>query len=218
MRSFTAAALGTGLLLAATTAFAGASEEEIARLGGPELTPVGAERAGNKAGTIPEWTGGVTRPPAGWQPGQKRIDTFADDKVLFTIDAGNVDRHADKLTPGQVALIKSYEGYTMNVYPSRRSCAFPERDYEMAKQNARDASVDDECFLTGGLRSPVFPLPKTGCELIQNGKLSDPERQALGLQRPGGHRPLRGDAGSDQGRLLRADPAQAGPLLPQPPR
>ncbi len=114
----------------------------------------------------------MTKPPAGWQPGKKRIDTFADDKVLFTIDAGNVDRHADKLTPGQVALIKSYEGYTMNVYPSRRSCAFPERDYEMAKQNARDASVDDECFLTGGLRSPVFPLPKTGCELIQNGKLS----------------------------------------------
>ncbi len=39
MRSFTAAALGTGLLLAATTALAGPSEEEIARLGGPEPRP-----------------------------------------------------------------------------------------------------------------------------------------------------------------------------------
>ena len=79
-------------MLAATTASAGASEEEIARLGGPELTPVGAERAGNADGTIPEWTGGVTTPPAGWEPGQKRIDLFADDKILFTIDASNVDQ------------------------------------------------------------------------------------------------------------------------------
>jgi hypothetical protein len=172
MRSFTAAVLGTGLLVAAMAAFAGSSEDEIARLGGPELTPVGAERAGNAEGTIPEWTGGVTKPPPGWQPGQKRIDTFADDKVLFSIDASNVDRHADKLTPGQIELIKSYEGYTMNVYPSRRSCAYPEDDYRMAKENARVGSVDDQCFLTGGLRSPVFPLPKTGCEVIQNGKLS----------------------------------------------
>jgi len=172
MRSFTAAALGTGLLLAATAAFAGLSEEEIARLGGPELTPVGAERAGNAAGTIPEWTGGVTEPPAGWQPGQKRIDLFADDKILFTIDASNVGRHASKLTPGQIELIKSYEGYTMDVYPTRRSCAYPPEDNENAKQNARVARVDDQCLLRAGIRAPVFPIPKTGCEVIQNGKLS----------------------------------------------
>ena len=172
MRSFTAAALGTGLLLVATAAFAGVSEEEIARLGGPELTPVGAERAGNEAGTIPEWTGGVTEPPAGWKPGQKRIDLFADDKILFTTDASNVDRHTDKLTPGQIELIKSYEGYKMDVYPTRRSCAYPPEDYENAKQNARVARVDDQCLLRDGLRAPVFPIPKTGCEVIQNGKLS----------------------------------------------
>ena len=32
------------------------------------LTPVGAERAGNAAGTIPAWTGGVTAPPPGYVP------------------------------------------------------------------------------------------------------------------------------------------------------
>jgi len=173
MRSFIAIALGLGLSLAATAALAGGStEEEIAQLGGPKLTPVGAERAGNAAGTIPEWKGGVTKPPAGWQPGQKRIDVFADDKILLTIDASNVDQHADNLSPGQIELIKAYDGYRMDVYPTRRSCGYPERYYENAKQNARVSRVDDQCFLRDGIRSPLFPLPKTGCEAIQNGKLS----------------------------------------------
>jgi hypothetical protein len=172
MARWTATPLAAALALAATSAFAGPTEEEIARLGGPELTPVGAERAGNAEGTIPEWTGGVTEPPAGWEPGMKRVDPFADDRPLFTIDARNVDQHAEKLTPGQIALVKSYDGYTMDVYPTRRSCAYPEEDYEYAKRNAREASVDDQCFLTGGMRSPVFPLPENGCHIIQNGKLS----------------------------------------------
>ena len=34
-----------------------------------DLTPVGAERAGNEAGTIPPWTGGITQPPASYRPG-----------------------------------------------------------------------------------------------------------------------------------------------------
>ena len=38
---------------------AAVSPEEAARLD-KDLTPVGAERAGNAAGTIPAWTGGVT--------------------------------------------------------------------------------------------------------------------------------------------------------------
>jgi len=172
MRSFISAVLGLGLLLAATSTLARPSDEEIARLGGPDLTPVGAQRAGNAEGTIPEWTGGITEPPAGWEPGQKRIDVFADDKILFTIDASNVDQYADKLSPGQIALIKSYEGYKMDVYPTRRSCAYPQRQYDVAKSNARVASVDDRCLLTNGIQAPVFPIPETGCEIIQNGKLS----------------------------------------------
>jgi len=110
--------------------------------------------------------------PPGWKPGDERIDLFADDKILFTIDASNVDKYADKLSPGQVALIKSYEGYKMDVYPTRRSCAYPDKQYQVAKNNARVAKVDDECFLRGGIQSPVFPIPETGCHLIQNGKLS----------------------------------------------
>ena len=34
-------------------------------LAAEDLTPVGAERAGNAAGTIPPWTGGITGVPEG---------------------------------------------------------------------------------------------------------------------------------------------------------
>jgi len=170
MARWTVTALAAALL--ATAAFAVPTEEEIARLGGPELTPVGAERAGNAEGTIPEWTGGITEPPPGWKPGMKRPDIFEDDQILFTIDASNVDQYADKLTPGQIELIKSYDGYYMNVYPTRRSCALPEEDYENIKSNARVASVDEDCFVTGGMWTVLFPLPENGCQVLQNGRVS----------------------------------------------
>ena len=122
--------------LAAFTATAAVSEQEAAKLG-KELTPVGAERAANKEGTIPAWTGGMTTPQAGWKPGQKRIDPYADDKPLFSIDATNVDKYRDKLTEGQVAVVKQLKGYRMDVYPTRRSCGFPDFVYERTKTNAR---------------------------------------------------------------------------------
>jgi hypothetical protein len=171
MRGMDLAALALGFTLVASAAWAELTPQEVARLGGPELTPVGAQRAGSADGTIPEWKGGVTAPPTGWKQVDPRIDLFADDKVLFTIDASNVDKYADKLTPGQIALIKSYPGYKMDVYPTRRSCAYPAERYEEIKVNAPIAKVDDECLLLDGIHAPLFPIPKTGCDVIQNGKL-----------------------------------------------
>ena len=64
---------GAGLLSLglASVATAKLSDQEIAQLGvtGTPLTPVGATRAGNEAGTIPEWAGGIQAPPANFQPG-----------------------------------------------------------------------------------------------------------------------------------------------------
>ena len=45
-----------------------ATPDEAAQLG-KTLTPTGAEKAGNKDGTIPEWTGGLTTSPPGFKPG-----------------------------------------------------------------------------------------------------------------------------------------------------
>ncbi len=51
-----------------TAASAAVSADEAKQLG-TTLTPVGAEKAGNKEGTIPEYTGGLTTPPATFQKG-----------------------------------------------------------------------------------------------------------------------------------------------------
>ncbi|MCK5540529.1 MAG: DUF1329 domain-containing protein, partial [Deltaproteobacteria bacterium] len=102
--------------------------EEVARLGS-DLTPVGGEKAGNAAGTIPAWTGGITQPPASYKPGDHHPDPFADDKVLFKINKANMAEYADQLTEGHKALLAADENYFLNVYPTHRSASFPQRIY-----------------------------------------------------------------------------------------
>src|SRR5512133_1910759 len=99
-----------------------ATPKDIARLGA-DLTPLGAEKAGNAAGTIPAWDGGIKTPPAGYKPGGHLVDPYASDKVLFTITKDNVQQYAGNLTPGQQALLKTYPTYKMKVYPTHRSAA-----------------------------------------------------------------------------------------------
>jgi len=154
----------------AGNAKAAASAQEAARLG-VDLTPFGAEKSANKDGTIPAWSGGLTKAPAGWKPGH--LDPFKEDKPLFSIDATNVDKHADKLPEGQVALVKAYKGYRIDVYPTRRSCTFPDFVAERTKKNATTAKLGDDGWkleqaLGGGI---PFPIPKTGVEAMWNFKL-----------------------------------------------
>jgi hypothetical protein len=172
MKSITRTTIAACLACAWGLAAAAATDAEIARLG-KDLTPVGAERAGNKDGSIPEWTGGITKPPAGWKAGQKRIDPFKDDKPLFSIDAGNADKYKDKLSEGQMALLKTLKGYRMDVYPTRRSCGFPDFVYERTKVNAKEAKVAANGW---GLEKAIgaavlFPIPKAGAEAMWNHKL-----------------------------------------------
>ena len=82
-------ALAVALAGLALPAQASLTDAEAARLGA-ELTPIGAEKAGNKDGTIPAWSGGLTAPPSGWTAAQGYVDPFAADKVKFTITGANV--------------------------------------------------------------------------------------------------------------------------------
>ena len=62
--------------LLSMSALAKVSADEAARLG-KELTPIGAERAANKDGTIPAWTGGLTQsPPCYKGKGTRYCDPF----------------------------------------------------------------------------------------------------------------------------------------------
>ena len=69
---------------------------EIAKLGNA-LTPLGGEKAANAAGTIPAWTGGITRPVAGYKPGSFYPDPFKDDKPTMTITGANADQYRAQL-------------------------------------------------------------------------------------------------------------------------
>lgn len=161
--------LAIACTLAAGTALAGMTAEEAARLG-KELTPIGAERAGNAAGTIPEWNGGLTKAPAGFDPAKGYADPFADEKPLYTISAANMAQYKDLLAPGQMELMKRYPSYKMNVYKTHRTAAFPQQVYDAAKSEGMNAA------LTGGgtgvanvsKTTVPFPIPKAGVEVVWN--------------------------------------------------
>src|SRR3982750_4547629 len=82
---------------------AAVSASDAAKLGA-ELTPLGAEKAGNADGSIPAWDGGITSASqagfANSRPGQHHPDPYAGDKPLFTVTAANMGQYANKLTEG----------------------------------------------------------------------------------------------------------------------
>ncbi|MEH6812557.1 MAG: DUF1329 domain-containing protein [Motiliproteus sp.] len=154
--------------------YAAVDQSQADRLG-KDLTPTGAEQAANAAGTIPAWTGGETEAPAGWEWGKARHKFWPhqNDAKLLTIDASNVDQYADSLTAGQIASIKTLSGYTMEVYPTQRSCALPQSAYERTKLNAASAKLSsDGNKLEAGVGNAVlFPIPQTAEEVIWNHKM-----------------------------------------------
>ncbi|MCF4166491.1 DUF1329 domain-containing protein [Zavarzinia compransoris] len=171
MRAAAAAFIGVISCLTATAATAKVTPEQAARLDG-DLTPMGAERAGNAAGTIPPWEGGVTRPPATYRPGMHYPTPFPEDKPLFTITGQNAAQYQANLTPGQMALLKLYPTYVLPVYQSRRSCALPERLYEGNRRNALTATMtEDQNGLNDALLGNPFPIPNSGVEAIWNHRL-----------------------------------------------
>ena len=166
--SLSARRLGVALLLACSSASAAISEADVARLS-KDLTPLGAIRAGNAEGTIPAWTGGVTQAPAGYKPGDHHPDPFAADQPLYTITAQNAAGHQGQLTAGHRALLQTYPGYTIPVYPTRRSAAVPQRIYDATAQVALTAKVaNDGANVEGSLVGVPFPIPSSGIEVIWN--------------------------------------------------
>ena len=164
------AAFGSGNV---TDVYAKVPAAEAAKLGitGTELTPTGATRAGNADGTIPEWTGGITKPPANFVPGSGNyVDPYADDSILFTITAQNYKQYADRLSDGQVAMFEKFpETFKMNIYPTRRSYSAPERIYERSIKNAMDVNLSDSKYdAENYFGGQCFPIPNDGYEARLN--------------------------------------------------
>ena len=114
------------LSLLAGQVMAAVGADQAARLGN-ELTPVGAETAGNADGSIPAWTGGLAPNAGKADAGGFLADPYAADKPLFTITAQNASQYQDKLTPGQLAMFQRFpQTYRIPVYPSHRSASYPQ--------------------------------------------------------------------------------------------
>jgi hypothetical protein len=165
-------ATAAALIAASAPSFSAVSAADAARLG-TDLTPLGAERAGNTAGTIPAWDGGLSSAAKAGFPnyrsGTHHPDPFANDKPLYTITHANMGQYANILTEGHKKLLAQYPDYKMNVYPTHRSAAAPQRIYDATKRVAVTAQLapGGNGVLNAGEGIP-FPIPKEGVEVFWN--------------------------------------------------
>ncbi|MGH8516577.1 MAG: DUF1329 domain-containing protein, partial [Panacagrimonas sp.] len=137
---------------------------------GAELTPIGAERGGNAAGTIPPWTGGLTpaQRPAGYVKGGRLIDPYPADRPLFTITAANMAEHKSRLSIGHQQLLSRYAGYRMPVYATRRAVSYPQAIYDASQSNIGRAKLTGSDALDGARLGFPFPKPASGVEILWN--------------------------------------------------
>ena len=153
-----------------------ATPDEAAQLG-KTLTPTGAEKAGNKDGTIP--SGPVAsrrRRRASSLARTVRPDPFAGDKPRLVITGQNADQYKDKLTAVTYALLKRHATMRLDVYPTHRPVMFPARLNENTLEE-RDPGED-------GRRRPRHRQRAAGDAVpdSEDGRGSDVE-SSLALQR-----------------------------------
>ncbi|MEM9359273.1 MAG: DUF1329 domain-containing protein [Pseudomonadota bacterium] len=153
------------LAVSANLAFADATPQQLARLGA-DLTQTGAEKAGNADGSIPAWSGLKVKTSTG----SELIDPFKGEQPILKIDQSNVDQHAARLSAGQVALIKRYPDYFINVYPTHRIFEMPaEAAQHVVNEAGSIALTGGGQGLSGLNLSPVaFPFPENGVEALWN--------------------------------------------------
>ena len=152
-------------------AFAKVSEQEAARLE-KDLTPLGAERAGNKDGSIPAWTGKMLGLPAGLTyggDGTALPDPYASEKPLFVIDHTNFSKYKERLSEGQLALFAKYDDFKMPVYLSHRDGRYYPEFEAKTRINATHTEltngIEGVANFSGGV---PYPIPQNGAEVIWN--------------------------------------------------
>jgi hypothetical protein len=157
-----------GMSLLATSVMAAVSADQAAKLGA-SLTPMGAEKAGNADGSIGPWE--PLSKSAGSADSKGFLsDPYGSEKPLFTITAQNAEQYKDKLSPGQLAMLKRYpDSYKIPVYKTHRGATVPDDVFAAIKENATKTTL-----VAGGnglenFRTAIpFPIPKDGLEVIWN--------------------------------------------------
>ncbi len=133
------------------------------------LTPYGAIRAGNAAGTIPSWTGGNSDVPPGYQQGDPRPVPFSDERPLFSISGVNAAQYQANLSAGLVVLMNKHNEFRIDIYPTHRTGIAPQYVYDNIYRNATSARLSvDGNSVTGAYGGIPFPIPKNGHEVMWN--------------------------------------------------
>ena len=134
-----------------------------------DLTPVGAERAGNKDGSIPAWS------DQGMTPAEhlKWMKAIADEEPLYTITKANLDQYRALLSAGELALFARYpDTFAMPVYRSHRTALQPQWTYDNTYKNVTDARLDasgnDVLRAWAGI---PFPIPQSPYQVMWNHQL-----------------------------------------------
>ncbi len=155
----------------AGSSFAAVSPEQAAKLG-KELTPMGAEMAGNADGSIPAWNPKGSPVPSSYKSGSgDYIDPYPDEKPIYTVDANNWQQYKEILTVGSQAMFEKYgaDGWAMEVYPTHRDSIRPDWYYANTLKNATGAKlVADGQKIEGNYPGVPFPIPQSGLEAIWN--------------------------------------------------
>lgn len=155
-------------LIVCASVYAKVPPEEAEKLK-TTLTPLGAERAASADGSIPQWSGEI--PNTGSGPG-KRLDPFADEEPLYSVDQSNVDEYRDLLNAGQVEMIRKYPDYRIDVYPTHRTAVAPEYVYDGTYENALNAETTKNGYAIGEATTGIpFPIPQAGTEAMWNALL-----------------------------------------------
>ncbi len=98
-----------------------------------------------------------------------RPDPYASEKPRLVITGKDAAAQADKLTEGTKELLKRYPTMRVDVYPTHRTVAVPQRILDNTAKNATGAkTTDGGVALENVLAGYPFPIPKTGSEVIWN--------------------------------------------------
>lgn len=157
------------LLAMLLPALAPALEHRDAQRLQQDLTPLGAERAGNRDGSIPRWQADRLDAAAHLQ----WLKTVSEEEPLFTIDQHNWTHYRDQLSVGQQAMFERYpDTFAMSVYKTHRTARQPDWTYDYIRRNATDAriSTSGDEILQAWPGTP-FPIPQTPHEILWNHQL-----------------------------------------------
>jgi len=147
-----------------------------------EFTRLGSIKAGNSDGSIPAYNGGMTTAPPDFKANSGFWENpFKDEKPLYRITDKNITEHAEKLSQGQLHLLRTVPDYYIDIYPTHRTASFPEEILQATERNNGSCkTVENFLAIDVGCRGGLpFPRPENGYEVMWNQLLTYPGKTAI---------------------------------------